>query len=372
MNRRSLLQGILDAPEDDAPRLVFADWLDDEGEPDRAEFIRTQIRLASTAGDDPNYEEFRKRAGQLLSCHFTEWVKEVPGWARHDVKFARGFIRDVVCTATSFARRGARLFENAPVRGIRLTKYAGLVAQVASAPHARLVTAVTLTADRYENRLRREDVTAIVESAWPAILESLDLSGNWLGRAEMEILTRTHFPRLDTLILNLNYLRQEGLRVLLDWPSLRHVRRLGLADNVFRTVGMGPIDEMIRLSPNLGALLDLDVSESIDPSSLPALTDAPTLKGLHTLTLAWNQLDDSSCALLARSPYLTRLQALDLTGNHITAAGVEALINSPRLHSPCRLCLGKNRIEASSTESLRRRLVERFGTNVSLESQSIR
>jgi hypothetical protein len=135
---------------------------------------------------------------------------------------------------------------------------------------------------------------------------------------------------------------------------------------------MGPIDEMIRQSPNLEALLELDISSSIDPSSLPALTDTPTLRGLQTLTLAVNQLDDNSCVLLARSPYLTRLQSIDLTGNHITASGVEALINSPGLQSPCRLGLRRNQIEASSRESLQRRLVERFGPNVSLESQSVR
>jgi uncharacterized protein (TIGR02996 family) len=371
MNRRALLQGILDAPEEDAPRLVFADWLDDNGEPDRAEFIRAQIQLAPIAEDDPSYEGLRKRAGQLLSCHFTEWVKEVPGWARHDVKFARGFVQDVVCTALSFARRGARLFENAPVRGIRLTKYAGLMGLAGSAPHARQVTALTLIADRYENRLSQEDVSDLIEYAWPANLESLNLSVNWLGREEMEILTRADFPRLHTLILTHNYLRQEGLRVLLDWPSLGHVRRLSLVHNVFRTIGMGPIDEMIRQSPNLGALLNLDVGGSIEPSSLPALTEAPTLRGLQTLGLGWNRLDDSSCALLARSPYLTRLRSLNLGGNHITAAGVEALISSPVLHSPCRLNLKGNRIEPSSRDSLRRRLVERFGPNVSLESQSV-
>src|SRR5262249_47754193 len=156
-----------------------------------------------------------------------------------------GFVHDVVCTAASFAKRGARLFENAPVRGIRLTKYAGLMAQVGSAPHSRQVTALRLTADRYENRLSQKDVSAPLESPWPANLECLDLSVNWLGREEMEILTRADFLRLHTLVLNQNCLRQEGLRVLLDWPSLRHVRRLGLEHNVFRTVGMGPIDEMI-------------------------------------------------------------------------------------------------------------------------------
>src|SRR5262245_47923625 len=31
-------------PDDDTPRLVFADWLDEHGQHDRAEFIRLQCR----------------------------------------------------------------------------------------------------------------------------------------------------------------------------------------------------------------------------------------------------------------------------------------------------------------------------------------
>lgn len=44
--REALITAILDAPDDDLPRLVLADWLDEHGENDRAEFIRLQIELA--------------------------------------------------------------------------------------------------------------------------------------------------------------------------------------------------------------------------------------------------------------------------------------------------------------------------------------
>jgi uncharacterized protein (TIGR02996 family) len=39
----ALLRAILVDPADDAPRLVLADWLDENGEPERAEFIRLDI-----------------------------------------------------------------------------------------------------------------------------------------------------------------------------------------------------------------------------------------------------------------------------------------------------------------------------------------
>lgn len=42
----ALLASILDRPEDDLPRLVYADWLDENGEHERSEFIRVQCELA--------------------------------------------------------------------------------------------------------------------------------------------------------------------------------------------------------------------------------------------------------------------------------------------------------------------------------------
>jgi uncharacterized protein (TIGR02996 family) len=42
----ALLRLILDAPGADAPKLVFADWLDERGEEARAELVRLLVRLA--------------------------------------------------------------------------------------------------------------------------------------------------------------------------------------------------------------------------------------------------------------------------------------------------------------------------------------
>ena len=42
-HEEAFLEDIVAHPDDDAPRLVFADWLDDHGDADRAEFIRLQV-----------------------------------------------------------------------------------------------------------------------------------------------------------------------------------------------------------------------------------------------------------------------------------------------------------------------------------------
>src|SRR5262249_22683139 len=50
---RGLLDAILADPDDDSLRRVYADWLDEHGEPERAEVIRLQLALANLGPERP-------------------------------------------------------------------------------------------------------------------------------------------------------------------------------------------------------------------------------------------------------------------------------------------------------------------------------
>ena len=69
------LQAICEEPDDDAHRLVYADWLDDHGDADRAEFIRLQCALARMDDED---EAMKAREAELLRLHGEAWVAELP------------------------------------------------------------------------------------------------------------------------------------------------------------------------------------------------------------------------------------------------------------------------------------------------------
>src|SRR5579872_702669 len=56
-----LLRAILENPADDSARLVYADWLDEHGQSERAEFIRVQIELQTTPEKLP--------AGTMMARH---------------------------------------------------------------------------------------------------------------------------------------------------------------------------------------------------------------------------------------------------------------------------------------------------------------
>src|SRR5579884_3069679 len=53
MDDHAFLDRIISNPEDDTPRLIYADWLDEHGFGERAEFIRVQCQLAQKAKYDP-------------------------------------------------------------------------------------------------------------------------------------------------------------------------------------------------------------------------------------------------------------------------------------------------------------------------------
>lgn len=42
---------IVEHPEDDSIRLIYTDWLEEHGDPERAEFIRVQVELWASYGN---------------------------------------------------------------------------------------------------------------------------------------------------------------------------------------------------------------------------------------------------------------------------------------------------------------------------------
>src|SRR6476620_1565325 len=62
-----LLRAVFEHPEDDAPRLAYADWLDEfGGEPERAALIRVQCEHERLPADDPRRAVLERQAASLL------------------------------------------------------------------------------------------------------------------------------------------------------------------------------------------------------------------------------------------------------------------------------------------------------------------
>src|SRR5450755_976841 len=96
----AFLQAILERPDDDAPRLLYADWLDERGDP-RGEFIRVQCVRARQAEYDPRWWELIAREQELRSAYEKEWLGPVTGFL-DGWSFWRGFLEGVVVRAPAF------------------------------------------------------------------------------------------------------------------------------------------------------------------------------------------------------------------------------------------------------------------------------
>ena len=57
----AFLRDICEHANDDTPRLIYADWLEENDEPLQAEFIRLQCRLHTLTPDAPDYFDLQER-----------------------------------------------------------------------------------------------------------------------------------------------------------------------------------------------------------------------------------------------------------------------------------------------------------------------
>jgi uncharacterized protein (TIGR02996 family) len=379
--RAGFLADIIEHP-DDTPRLICADWLEEHGDPDRAEFIRLQIALAKMAEDAPARKEAKAREWQLRRQHGDTWRQEVPVWARERPKFQRGFVAEIEGTARLFLKGAPGLFRRAPIQGVKLRPSAAQWAGVFASPHLqrlrrlnvglgalgpegmRLVTASphlgnVQDLDVMWSRLGDEGVETLAASGALGGLVTLRLQTNQVGVGGIRALAAaTHFPALAALHLGGNPFGDEGLAVLAASTALTGLRALHLGNT-----GIGPAGvEALAAGPLLRQLTRLDLSsgDQIGDEGVIALARSKQVGGLTALALHGSGMTDRGVQALATSPHLQNLAMLDIAFcPRVSDAGILALAESPRLPGLRKLVLLRDRVRPGL-----RKLEERFGKDV--------
>jgi uncharacterized protein (TIGR02996 family) len=117
----ALLRAILGQPKEDTPRLAYADWCDENGQPERAEFIRAAIEHAKTHPDPRNIDHWYTRSSDTLWGDLKlEWRTRVGrfpsvwGWYR-------GFVCYVERDWDYWCAHADRIRAIHPVERVRLT-----------------------------------------------------------------------------------------------------------------------------------------------------------------------------------------------------------------------------------------------------------
>jgi uncharacterized protein (TIGR02996 family) len=396
MNQDEAFQDdIREHPDDDAPRLIYADWLEERNRGDdarRAEFIRVQCALEHLPRGDPRRRVLEDREQALLREHESAWAALV----RHLVnrwRFRRGFVEEVTITAGQFLRRGAELFRCAPVRHVRLRETRELPNLLRRAGRRKRFAALLAPLRGLDLALEDlSDETAQAFLGLPRVphLEYLNIRNNLLGVAALRNLAKSEvLDSLKSLECGQGGGRDKftGLSILLASPRLGRLTDLGLTgmhlDDAevaalvslplvaritalrlgHRTLGLEGVRTLAH-SRALANLTTLDLSfNSLPPDALRVLSTSPHLSRLGELNLSRTGLSDhEALSALVAGPLMSGLLALDLSLNRLTDELAAVLASYP---NPCRLAVLDviyNRFTESGIQLLR----DRFGDQTCL------
>lgn len=227
----ALLRAIAANPDEDTPRLVYADYLDESGEPSRAaraEFIRLHVRTNPLPLDHPDRKVAGRRIDQLLSAWDTVWQYEMPPGYKAFAPQRRGFAYRGMLTASQAG-------ETDDPRA-HLLEYLELVPDVSGRRLLEIVkqpafTRVKTLIVRGDRLLGWAGAYALAEGSYPR-LERLVLTRQGIGNIGLRALCESWgFPQLRELDLRHNDITDDGAAALLGSGVLVKVRRLDLSEN---------------------------------------------------------------------------------------------------------------------------------------------
>ncbi len=387
-----LLAAIVAAPDDDAPRLVYADWLQQEGHP-RGELIVLGCALARLAAHDPRRRELIRRIAAVT----------------HDGHAALALAGE---GAASFAdvERGFPTTLRLPMSAI--DQLPGYLARI---PITRLVVTgwrdgelpplfgCSLGGVR-ELALRGRSIDGAGVwglAAWPALAQvvALELGGTTISPdALRHLLASPHLGALRALTLRANQLRADPIERVATSPLATQLEALEIVDNRVTPAGIAALRELTALRRLTIPDLDLTPAalaplvavvpqlESLTLSSTrlgarfaSALAAAPPgrqrvlhlhskgtsfgIEGMRALATAafipqltalaiGSGIGDEGVVALVAAGGLRALVELSLASNSITEAGVRALVESPDARGLRSLSLANNRLDDAAATAM--------------------
>jgi uncharacterized protein (TIGR02996 family) len=293
------LRAILDDPDNVALRLVYADWLDEHGEGDRAAFIRHQCQAARLRPGCPRRLERLRAANELLDHHERNWLGD---WSERLVQweFDRGFVRSVRLTANTFLRYAEALFRAEPVERVELVNDEGApltedaIGEVVASPAFGFIQDCAVVPPRFAilNRIPLDAwLQALAGAAHVNRLRAFGLAGgSWFFNP------RNPNDGLDEQALAA-FCRAAHLRTL----TVLNLNRCPLGSN-----------------PDKDRLVSL-------------IAEAPFARRLSTLALEGCRLTERGIGRIATDPVFRRLRKLAVAGNAESPAAWSALCHSSTL-----------------------------------------
>ena len=342
-------EAIIADPDDDAPRLVYADWLEEHGDAEYAEFIRVQCELARrveamfTAGET-TWEGIRRRwlwsrVDALIGRNEAAWKSryDLPAveWtfemSLRGIEFHRGLPGIArFYSVEDFEKVADALFSAAPIQEFHFFEKSYRVGldlnRLANSRHLVLARRLSVSGGDHGDEM------AILVARSPHLRNLRHLEFWSIGpEGAKAIADSPHLTELRQLDLKRNPIQDAGAVAL---AGSRHLARLAVLDLSYCEIGEDGA-RALAASPYLNELLTLQLGQQgnhgVRAAGAEALIRSPYLPKLRRLELPYNKLGVEGAKLLAEAPELTKLRTLDLGHNHLRASGVKTLATSPHL-----------------------------------------
>lgn len=409
--REPFLQAIQDEPDDPVHRLVYADWLEDDGDPARAEFVRLGAELMRRDPWDWERPLLQARSGRLLRENGAVW-REEDGAAVGEgfgIEYRRG-VAEVMVLRDGAA--GGRLPFRPPVsalvggqlsdarflrdpglsclRELRLDLLPdGYAGALAACPHLTRLTDLAITygahgwdllfASALGRRLQSlstnmEGVPAL--PARPPGLRRLELhsgrmtealsgalaSPGWRGLTDLTLRNCRPLPGPDDRLLpsaSLASLRSLTLWTSADLDALERLHRNGslTALRSLEVSGGGnpptPAVNAALAALDLPSLRHLDLSSTgLTPEAVAALARSPIAPRLESLVLRDCRRLTTPAALALAAGDFRALRRLDLSGTTIGLGGLRGLLDAPWMPGVASLNLSGLRLRTDAGAEL--------------------
>ncbi len=342
LEREHILAAIQDCPDDDSPRLLYADWLDEHGDVDRASFIRVAIQCNNLWQADPRRDNFTQRYWTLLRRNINRWLAE----EKIPAEFSTWLINDLLPGHASREIESAEIWEFD--RGLfvglsfqALYVHPQAIVKLLASPHLTHISSLNFE----ENIYGDEVAIALAASPYVVNITSLNLGNNGDHRWPQAFNWQTNLTDLGIIALsrsaqlsNLKCLRLRGTNVvpqgvaaLAASPYFSNLSSLDLSCTFIGSEGV----QSLASSRCLSKLASLDIfgheDERICESDVIAVLESSNLANLASLNVASNWLGDSLFQELASSPGLNKLRSLNVANSGACDEGIYELVTSPHI-----------------------------------------
>jgi len=377
-DEHALMAAIRNNPDEDTPRLIYADWLDEHATTDaqraRAELIRAQCELArmsKQASESERAEQLSARVDELIEKFGSEWSKGFPHDANEPTYFVGGFLRRLATTAAECLKHPPPAWHREPFTSLHLS---GTVTDL-----KKLVTSgwlngvwrldVTLTRQMGGDTL----ATALANAECAASLRELRLWNERFTDKGLRALANGRFTELREISL-MGQFTVAGLDAVFKapacarlndvtlghrgpWQPGRSVRPGSELADLLAVAPCAPYLQKLWLSdcgmgdPGLARLVTCGRFPKLDwlhlgheepGSRFRRALAHPALPALRELLLGSCNISDTIVSALATSPLMARIEELDLTLNSLTATSARALARSNQCGALKNLNIGFN------------------------------